>query len=344
MKESINDIPYIIKVPKTFAEFDSELSQYNSVQALIYLKRMRDYNSYIADASKREIYIQLNKFILQKYDLIIKKMKYDNLSESIQMLDMLYKHLHELTSDLPDIYLDYIRNKLNAYMALINKFNDQDTDNKVLPYVFQKDIFFFTKTVLRILDLKRNPRVIQTILLVLESLISKIEINQFSDACFMLSISSLLLESVWNKPEFRGKYLSCVLSSVKKWKEFSQWISLPKSKSDESISFNLIELFLYEKHDKSSHTSFVKALDYVIKWLLKLYSNSQYAEYILSFTGLDKQINKSALQLQKVQVRPLNSLAPEKLTENKEEKEEKKLKKEYKKAYRYDYFRFILSF
>ena len=77
---------------------------------------------------------------------------------------------------------------------------------------------------------------------------------------------------------------------------------------------------------------------------MKLYSNSQYAEYILSFTGLDKQINKNALQLQKVQVRPLNALAPEKLTENKEEREEKKLKKEYKKAYRYDYFRFILSF
>lgn len=205
-RELVKPVPFVITVPKTYEEFCEKIANYDALQTVIYLKRMRDYNSFIADQSKKEEYIQINKFVLRKCDSIIKEIKYKNLTQTLEFLEAYYKHIHEMASALPDVYVEFIKNKLNAYMALIQMLSDENSEN-VLPKVFQKDIFFFTKIALRVLDLKRNPKVMQTIVLIVNNLVSKIKIVEFSDACFLLSLSTLLLESVCNKQEFRGKYL-----------------------------------------------------------------------------------------------------------------------------------------
>jgi hypothetical protein len=113
-------------------------------------------------------------------------------------------------------------------------------------------------------------------------------------------MSSLLLESVCNKPSFRGKYMPCVISSLKKCNDFIKNTPKPEQKNENKKEYNLLELYLYKKYTNSSYGSFKKALKYVQKCTLKMFKGSQYADYILSSLEKGLTVNKTVMQLQKV--------------------------------------------
>ena len=134
--------------------------------------------------------------------------------------------------------------------------------------------------------------------------------------------------------------------------------SIPQ-KSDPACKMSLLELFIYDKLDKSSVRAFINSTGALLKSFDLLYRRSEYRDYILD-TSIDSLLTKctksavfvqhlspnlkpllttqpvlkTVLQLQKVQKAQILTFKAEKERENKEEKEEKKLRKEVKKAFR----------
>ena len=83
-----------------------------------------------------------------------------------------------MASYLPGVYLDYIRNKLSAYAALLKKLEgDIEKESASFPKMFQKDVFFFMKTAVVILGTEKNLKIMHTIVLVVSSLLLVIANN-----------------------------------------------------------------------------------------------------------------------------------------------------------------------
>lgn len=119
----------------------------SGAELCIYLKRMREYNSFLADYSKRDANITLYKSIFGLFDNRVKSISLLSLSDDFGKIDALYKNIYEMSCALPETFLDYVRNKLTAYLALLKKLEkDREMDTKMtFKRVFQKDLFFFMK-------------------------------------------------------------------------------------------------------------------------------------------------------------------------------------------------------
>jgi hypothetical protein len=137
----VKEMSYVIRIPESYQKLCEDTHDFYPEEMCVYLKRMREYNSFIADYSKKDVNIALFKHIFQKYDDTVKAMDFGNLQNSIMFLDAYYKNIYEMASALPETFLDYVRNKLSAYTLLIERLSTQGS----LPEVFQKDIFFFTR-------------------------------------------------------------------------------------------------------------------------------------------------------------------------------------------------------
>ena len=176
LKVKISNLPYILEIPSSFKQFEKAVKKFSVEELWIYLKRMREYNSFIADYSKRDKYIELFKFILTKCDNMIKDLDYSSLDSDLKYIEVYYKHIYEIASALPEIYLDYLRNKLKAYVAIIKKLDkDAEIDTQSqFPKVFQKDIFFFVRICTRIMGTSKNLKILQTVLFVVSNLIDKV--------------------------------------------------------------------------------------------------------------------------------------------------------------------------
>jgi len=105
---------------------------------------MRDYNSILADYSqtqRRKIdpenmtddaralqmkqNIKLFKYMFNKYDESVKNLKFDDIQTGLAFVNSYYLNIYEMTSILPEQFLDYIKNKLNAYLKIIGILEDK---------------------------------------------------------------------------------------------------------------------------------------------------------------------------------------------------------------------------
>lgn len=137
----VKEMSYVISIPETYEEFSEASKDFYPEQMCVYLKRMREYNSFIADYNKKDLNIKLFKYIFQKFDETVRTMSFATLKDSLMFIDAYYKNIYEMASALPETFLDYIRNKLSAYTVLIERLSSKES----LPEVFQRDIFFFTR-------------------------------------------------------------------------------------------------------------------------------------------------------------------------------------------------------
>ena len=111
---------------------------------------MRDYNSILADYSQKQREkledakdskearalqlkhnINLFGYLLKKYDEHVKDLDYEEYSKGMGFIDSYYKNIYEMASLLPQTFLDYIRNKLNAYTKMIKVLGDKIDKGKL---------------------------------------------------------------------------------------------------------------------------------------------------------------------------------------------------------------------
>ncbi|CAI2363105.1 unnamed protein product [Moneuplotes crassus] len=381
--ERVKLLPYVINIPSSYSDFCDEVKNFIPEEVCVYLKRMRDYNSILADYSQeqrerveielkeqskdaRELQLNLNrnlfKFMFKKYDESVKKLEYNDMENGINYIEAYYKNIYEMAGLLPETFLDYIKNKLNAYTKLISVVQDKidkgDTEESAgFPKVFQKDVFFFLRLCTKVMGTEKNLKIMHTILLVIGNLLDKINpvlSKSYSDCTFLLCTSSLLLEEIVNKENIQGKYCPYLVSSCVKILKFIKEVSLPKA--DPARKMSMLDLFLHSELDATSVKAFINCTALLVKSLDKFYRWSEYRDYILDLPDViavtesikfgkyvDESLHpilshtpvmKSVLQLQKAQVAPIKTFKFAKDHEDPEVREEKKLKKEYKKAMR----------
>lgn len=188
-----------------------------------------------------------------------------------------------MASYLPSVYLDYIRNKLNAYVALLKKLErDVEKESATFPKIFHKDIFFFMKAVVCILGTEKNLKIMHTVLLVVSSIISVVAKNlqvfsdQFDICSFLLPMAGLLLEEIANKETIQGKYLPSMLSAVTATQNYVQQ-EKDKQEIEKSEKLSLIDMFLKGKLT----SSFVLATEKMGHVFEVFYKRSEYRDYIL---------------------------------------------------------------
>lgn len=144
--ERVKKLPYVIDIPHSYADFCKAVKDFVPEEVCVYLKRMRDYNSILADYSEaqreraevqlkeqskdaRELQLTQNrnlfKYMFKKYDESVKKLEYNDMETGMNFIEAYYKNIYEMAGILPETFLDYVKNKLNAYTKLISVVQDK---------------------------------------------------------------------------------------------------------------------------------------------------------------------------------------------------------------------------
>ena len=170
--QRVKQLPYVIQIPDSYEQFAKELEDFSPEEVCIYVKRMSDYNSFIADYSKKDRYIELFKYVLQKYDHSVKTLTFEQMNTGLRFIDTYYKLIYAMSSALPETFLEYVRNKLSGYESQkVKQFAKES----------QFDVFFFVRICCRIMGTEKNLKILQTILMTVNHLLSKVKGNTVSE-------------------------------------------------------------------------------------------------------------------------------------------------------------------